>query len=43
MGTLLALVISVVSAILQVVSTLDVIPFTPFGWYQPKAPKSLLK
>ena len=43
MGLLLNLVLSIASAVLHFVAALDVAAFTPWGVYQPKAPKSLLR
>lgn len=43
MGILISFAISAISVVLNVVSLLDVIPHTPTGIYQPKAPKALIK
>ncbi len=43
MGILLNAILSIASVVLQVVSSLDVTVMSPFGIYQPKTPKSLLR
>lgn len=43
MSTLLALVISGLSALLQLVATLNVSAYSWWNIYQPRTPKSMLK